>query len=84
LAAHGAFGFGADGIALTMAGAELVGQLGLDTTTLARSRRPLCRTCLDSSERRHHLAGAFGSALRGWLDRVSQPLAHPCPPSSFS
>ena len=70
LAAHGAFGFGADGIALTTAGAELVGQLGIDATALARSRRPVCRTCLDWSERRHHLAGALGSALLDGVERL--------------
>jgi DNA-binding transcriptional ArsR family regulator len=30
-------------------------------------RRPFCRTCLDWSERRHHLAGALGKAI---LDHV--------------
>jgi hypothetical protein len=29
------------------------------------SRRPLCRTCLDWSQRRTHLAGALGAALLG-------------------
>jgi DNA-binding transcriptional ArsR family regulator len=28
-------------------------------------RRPLCRPCLDWSERRHHLGGSLGSALLG-------------------
>lgn len=69
LAAGGAFGFGADGIALTSTGADLVGQLGIDRARLALTRRPVCRTCLDWSERRHHLAGALGSAL---LDRFEQ------------
>lgn len=67
LAAHGAFGFGADGIALTAAGADLVGRLGVDVAALENTQRPVCRTCLDWSERRHHLAGALGSAL---LDRI--------------
>lgn len=30
-------------------------------------RRPFCRTCLDWSERRHHLGGALGAAI---LDRA--------------
>ncbi|SCW70821.1 ArsR/SmtB family transcription factor [Ancylobacter rudongensis] len=40
------------------------------------SRRPLCRTCLDWSERRPHLAGRLGAGLLerllalGWLARV--------------
>lgn len=69
LAAQGAFGFGADGITLTAAGADLVGQLDVDVDALENTRRPVCRTCLDWSERRHHLAGALGSAL---LDRIEQ------------
>lgn len=67
LAAQGAFGFGPDGIELTTTGRSLVGKLGIDVASLAGTRRPLCRTCLDWSERRHHLAGALGRAL---LDRV--------------
>jgi hypothetical protein len=42
------------------------------------TRRPLCRHCLDWSERRHHLAGALGTALLdrfqqlGWAHRVPE------------
>jgi DNA-binding transcriptional ArsR family regulator len=42
-----------------------------------RSRRVLCRPCLDWSERRPHLAGAVGAALcehcfgRGWVRRIA-------------
>ncbi len=36
--------------------------IGIDVAALGRSR-PLCRTCLDWSERRRHLAGALGAAL---------------------
>jgi len=38
-------------------------------------RRPFCRTCLDWSERRHHLGGALGAAIldrtlaKGWARR---------------
>ena len=41
-----------------------------------RSRRMLCRPCLDWSERRPHLAGAVGAALcthcfdKGWVRRI--------------
>ena len=44
-------------------------------------RRPLCRACLDWSERRHHLAGSAGAALldlvllRGWATREPQSRA---------
>jgi len=30
---------------------------------LAHPRRPVCKACLDWSERRHHLAGTLGAAL---------------------
>ena len=51
------------------------GVLGIDVHALGQSRRPLCRACLDWSERRHHLAGALGASLLtrmvelGWAKR---------------
>jgi DNA-binding transcriptional ArsR family regulator len=58
---------GDDGGEVTAAGARFFGEFGVE---LKRgSRRPLCRPCLDWSERRWHLAGAVGAALYGrWLD----------------
>jgi hypothetical protein len=41
-------------------------RIGIDLGALRARRRPLCRSCLDRSERRMHLAGALGAAL---LDR---------------
>lgn len=69
LAGHGAFAVGDGGIALTSAGRARVDLLGIDTDAQAGARRPLCRTCLDWSERRMHLAGALGAAL---LERFLQ------------
>lgn len=51
---------------------------GADSRQTSRqtSRRPLCRTCLDWSERRPHLAGRLGAGLferllaLGWLTRL--------------
>jgi len=37
--------------------------LQIDTDALAHPRRPVCKACLDWSERRHHLAGTLGAAL---------------------
>src|ERR1700748_781615 len=37
--------------------------LQISTEALSHPRRPLCRACLDWSERRHHLAGTLGAAL---------------------
>lgn len=40
----------------------LVG-LGVDANLLIEKTKPLCRTCLDWSERRYHLSGEVGKAL---------------------
>lgn len=56
---------------------------GIDIDALEKARRPLCRTCLDWSERRFHLGGALGKAVldlalqRGWARRsaTSRTLA---------
>jgi DNA-binding transcriptional ArsR family regulator len=61
---------------VTKAGERFFSALGIDLAALANGRRPLCRACLDWSERRHHLGGALGAALlnyiydRGWAKRV--------------
>ena len=56
-----------DILTVTAAGEAGFGRLGIDVGSLRRARRPLCRACLDWSERRTHLAGALGAAL---LDRL--------------
>ena len=56
-----------DEVMLTPRGERFAADFGIDLTALACSRRPLCRTCLDWSARRHHLAGALGGAL---LERI--------------
>jgi DNA-binding transcriptional ArsR family regulator len=44
-------------------------------------RRPLVRSCLDWSERRHHIAGALGAGIatalleRGWIERLNNGRA---------
>jgi DNA-binding transcriptional ArsR family regulator len=51
-------------IELTAEGEQfLTATLQISTDALAHPRRPLCRACLDWSERRHHLAGTLGAAL---------------------
>jgi hypothetical protein len=42
-------------------------RFGIDLDALAKSRRAFSRTCLDWSERKHHLGGALGAAI---LDRI--------------
>jgi DNA-binding transcriptional ArsR family regulator len=36
---------------------------GIDVDDLESARRPLCRCCLDWSERRYHLGGVLGAAI---------------------
>lgn len=65
----------ANDVTLTGDGATFVAGLGIDIAPLRAHRRPLCRVCLDWSERRSHLAGGLGAALlhrfiaAGWLRR---------------
>ena len=57
-------------------GWKFLNGLGIHVDAGQPSARPLCRTCLDWSERRPHLAGRLGVALfehvlgLGWVDRV--------------
>lgn len=48
---------------ITPAGTRLLAQFGIDLPTSGSRRRPLCRVCLDWTERRPHIAGAVGAAL---------------------
>lgn len=70
---------GRDGISVTAEGAAYF--QGLAITLEGRSRRPLCRMCLDWSVRRHHLAGRLGADLltliyaRGWAERARDSRA---------
>lgn len=64
---------------VTPAGKTRLARLGINADSLAgdarRRKRDLARTCIDWSERRHHIAGALGQALleqvleRGWFER---------------
>lgn len=61
--------FTAGRIDLGSSGAAFAEDFGIDLPKLRASRRPLCRRCLDWSERRDHLAGSLGAAF---LDRMLQ------------
>jgi DNA-binding transcriptional ArsR family regulator len=54
---------GEDALRLTRSGEAWARSLGIDLDALRGQRRTLLRGCLDWSERRAHLAGAFGAAL---------------------
>ena len=76
LVRQGCMRLGGNGIELTEAGAMCVNDFGVDLASLRRKQSPLCRDCLDWSERRSHLAGNLGRALLsrmedlGWTERV--------------
>jgi DNA-binding transcriptional ArsR family regulator len=51
-------------IELTAEGGRFLAKtLQISTEALAHPRRPVCKACLDWSERRHHLAGTLGAAM---------------------
>lgn len=52
----------ASGVVLSPSGLVAFDKIGVDLTK-AKPSRPLCRECLDWSERRPHLAGYAGAAL---------------------
>ena len=64
------------GLDLTAEGTAFVTDFGIDVQELKSKRAPVCRECLDWSERRSHLAGGIGRALLarieelGWARRV--------------
>lgn len=60
---------------LTEKGRAFFVDFGIDVGALEKGRRPVCRNCLDWSERRYHLGGALGAAVleefvrRNWIKR---------------
>ena len=75
------FRYAAEGVGLSKRGVDYFDAFGIDIASLSQHRRALCRTCLDWSERRHHLAGALGAALLdrffelGWARRARNSRA---------
>lgn len=61
---------------LTDAGSAWLARWEIDEAGLCKGRRLFAPTCLDWSERQHHLAGALGAAItvslfdRGWIARI--------------
>ncbi|MBV9052342.1 MAG: helix-turn-helix transcriptional regulator [Hyphomicrobiales bacterium] len=52
-----------DAVHLTGVGERFLGRHGIDVEALTDKKRPLCRTCMDWSERRSHLGGSLGAAI---------------------
>jgi DNA-binding transcriptional ArsR family regulator len=69
-------------IELTAEGARFLEEhLQISSAMLAHPRRPVCKACLDWSERRHHLAGTLGAAMMArfaelkWAARDAAPAS---------
>lgn len=66
---------------VTAAGIVWLEDHGIDAACIMGRRRVAARACLDWSERRNHVAGAFGAVLadwlltQGWLRRVQNSRA---------
>lgn len=62
---------------LSSAGETFLRGFGVEPDQPRKGRRPLCRACLDWSERKNHLAGSIGAELLnrffdlGWATRVA-------------
>jgi hypothetical protein len=68
-------------VCLTGKGRQFLIGRGIEIDSFERNKRPLCRTCVDWSERKHHLGGAVGAAvlaralLKNWAVRGSRSRA---------
>jgi DNA-binding transcriptional ArsR family regulator len=66
---------------LTESGRKFLAERGIEVAALDRKKRPLCRTCIDWSERQHHLGGAIGAEVlthamdEGWAVREPRSRA---------
>lgn len=66
-------------LTVSPAGFELFASVGVDVEAIKSSKRPKARSCLDWTQRRHHLAGAAGKELliafhtNGWVKNGDQP-----------
>lgn len=56
---------------LTETGAAFATELEIDVDGLRKARAPVCRECLDWSERRSHLAGSLGRAFLSRFEELS-------------
>lgn len=56
---------------LTDTGAAFASEFEIDVEGLCKARAPVCRECLDWSERRSHLAGSLGRAFLNRLEELA-------------
>lgn len=60
-----------DDLSLTESGASFAESFQIDLDSLRSNRTPLCRECLDWSERRSHLAGSLGRSFLSRFEELS-------------
>jgi len=63
-------------VSLSDDGQQFIIDFGIDLKTLLQKKTPLCRTCLDWSERRTHLAGSLGRALLTHFEKLEWIKRH--------
>jgi DNA-binding transcriptional ArsR family regulator len=76
LVVQGAVVMDEEGVSITATGQRRFEELGVDLSAVrTKSKQPVCRACLDWTERKLHLGGALGAAIarlcldRAWLIR---------------
>jgi hypothetical protein len=76
LIAHGVVEDRGGSLSLAADAAPFLRSFGIAVEDLHARRRPVCKACLDWSERRSHLAGSLGRAMlqaiyaKGWARRL--------------
>jgi DNA-binding transcriptional ArsR family regulator len=71
-----------DSMELTGEGKRFMAKvLQIDADALIHPRRPVCKACLDWSERRHHLAGTLGAAIMERFTELKWAARDPTPGS---
>lgn len=71
LMARGHLVLDGDELELTNAGTAFASEFEIDIEGLRKARAPVCRECLDWSERRSHLAGSLGRAFLSRFEELS-------------
>lgn len=71
LIAQGHLAMNGEDLTLTETGANFATSFQIDLDTLRNNRTPLCRECLDWSERKSHLAGSLGRAFLSRFEELS-------------
>lgn len=71
LVARGHLALAGEDLTLTAQGEAFAAEFGIDVEGLRKARSPLCRECLDWSERRSHLAGSLGRAFLSRFEELT-------------